>query len=52
MSLRRTATDPAAVIARMVAESDYPDVAAWTETYLSGTISDVEALAVMRARAG
>lgn len=52
VSLRRTSTDPAAVIAQVIAESGYPGVAAWTETYLTGTISDVEALAVMRSRAG
>ncbi|MFC7624108.1 metallophosphoesterase family protein [Microlunatus sp. GCM10028923] len=52
VSLRRTATAPDAVIAQVIAESGYPDVAAWAETYLTGTISDVDALAAMRPRGG
>ncbi|WP_152362735.1 metallophosphoesterase family protein [Microlunatus speluncae] len=50
ISLRRTATDPAAVIDRVVRESAYPGVAGWAETYLTGAISDLEALAAMRPR--
>lgn len=50
VSLRRTATDAAAVIDRVVRESTFPDVAAWAEDYLTGSISDLEALAAMRPR--
>lgn len=50
VSLRRTETDAAAVIDQVVRGSTYPKVAEWAETYLSGTISDLEALAAMRPR--
>ncbi len=50
VSLRRTATDAAAVIDRVVRESAFPGVAEWAEDYLTGGISDLEALTVMRPR--
>jgi putative phosphoesterase len=50
VSLRRTVTDAAAVIDRVVRESAFPDVAGWAEDYLTGSISDLEALAAMRPR--
>jgi len=52
VSLRRTRTDPAAVVDAVVHGSAYPKVAEWAETYLTGRISDLEALAAMRQRAG
>jgi hypothetical protein len=50
VSLRRTATDAATVIERVVRESAFPGVAEWADDYLTGSISDLEALTAMRPR--
>ncbi|MDH2445022.1 metallophosphoesterase family protein [Amnibacterium sp. CER49] len=51
VTLRRTEYDVAAAIDGVVA-SGYPDARAWAETYLTGTISDLEALAAFASRDG
>ncbi|NHA69646.1 metallophosphoesterase family protein [Phycicoccus flavus] len=52
VSLRRTEVDLDAVCERVVAESAYPDAAAWVDEYVRGRHSDVDALAAFGPRDG
>lgn len=52
VSLRHTAIDVAAVCKRIVAESTYPDRAAWVEEYVHSRNSDLDALAAFSPRVG
>ena len=50
VSLRHTAIDVDAVCARIVAESTYPDRAAWAQEYVRSRHSDVDALRAFTPR--
>lgn len=52
VQLRRTMFDTGAALARVAAESSYPDAAEWADFYLNARASDAEALAVMGPRDG
>lgn len=52
VQLRRTRYDVDAACARVVAESGFPDAAAWADEYLRSRNSDAEALAVFGPRDG
>lgn len=52
VTLRRTSFDVDAACARVVAESGYPDAAAWADYYLRSKASDLEALRVFGPRDG
>jgi predicted phosphodiesterase len=52
ITLRRTNLDIDAAIARVVAESDYPDRQAWADDYLRATSSDATALTSFAPRDG
>ncbi|MBR7742123.1 metallophosphoesterase family protein [Phycicoccus sp. BSK3Z-2] len=52
VSLRHTPVDVDAACARIVAESAYPDAAAWADEYVRAVHSDVEALASFGPRDG
>jgi diadenosine tetraphosphatase ApaH/serine/threonine PP2A family protein phosphatase len=51
-TLRRTNLDIDAAIARVVAESDYPDRRTWADDYLRATSSDASALTSFAPRDG
>ena len=51
-SLRHTPIDPEAVCERIVAESMYPDRAAWADEYVHSRNSDLDALAAFTPRVG
>jgi predicted phosphodiesterase len=51
-TLRRTNLDIDAAIARVVAESDYPDRQTWADDYLRATSSDASALTSFAPRDG
>lgn len=48
ISLRRTEYDTAAAAEEIVAESSFPDVAAWVDFFVRAPASDLEALAAFR----
>jgi predicted phosphodiesterase len=50
VSLRHTEIDADAVCARIVAESDYPDRAAWADAYVRSRHSDLDALRAFTPR--
>ncbi|HEY4457953.1 MAG TPA: metallophosphoesterase family protein [Pseudonocardiaceae bacterium] len=50
ISLRRTEYDAAAAAEQIIAESSYPDVAAWADFFVRAPVSDLEALAAFRPR--
>lgn len=50
VALRHTEIDPDAVCARIVAESAYPDRAAWAEEYVRSRHSDLDALRAFTPR--
>jgi putative phosphoesterase len=52
VTLRRTAYDAEAACARIVAESGYPDAAAWADEYVRHQASDAEAIRVFGPRDG
>ncbi|MFG2110553.1 metallophosphoesterase family protein [Micromonospora chersina] len=52
VQLRRTAFDVDAACARVAAESDFPDAAAWADEYLRSRHSDADALTVFGPRDG
>jgi len=52
VSLRHTEIDVDAVCARIVAESTYPDRAAWADEYVRSRNSDLDALAAFTPRVG
>jgi len=52
VTLRRTPVDPDLVVARVIAESTYPDRAAWAEEYLRTPASDTDALTAFAPRDG
>lgn len=52
VTMRRTEIDVDAAIARVVAESDYPDRQAWADYYLRSTSSDASALTTFAPRDG
>lgn len=52
VSLRHTEIDIDAVCTRIVAESDYPDPAAWADEYIHSRNSDLDALAAFTPRVG
>jgi diadenosine tetraphosphatase ApaH/serine/threonine PP2A family protein phosphatase len=52
VQLRRTRFDAAAASARLIAESGYPDAAAWAGDYLTASASDAEAIEVFGPRDG
>lgn len=52
VSLRHTEIDVDAVCARIVAESNYPDRAAWADEYVRSRNSDLDALAAFTPRVG
>lgn len=52
VTLRRTEIDVAGAIARVVAESGYPDRRAWAEEYLPAVNSDADALTAFAPRDG
>ena len=52
VSLRHTEVDVDAVCARLVAESAYPDAAAWADEYVRGRHSDIDALTAFGPRDG
>lgn len=52
VALRRTAVDVDAAVARVVAESDYPDRQEWADFYLRSTSSDAVALTTFAPRDG
>jgi predicted phosphodiesterase len=52
VSLHRVEIDVEAAIAAVVADSAYPDRAAWAEDYLRATASDADAVAAARSAAG
>jgi putative phosphoesterase len=52
VTLRRTPIDVDRAVARVVAESDYPDRQAWADEYLRATHSDAEALTAFGPRDG
>ena len=52
VQLRRTRFDAAAASARLIAESGYPDAAAWADDYLTASASDTEAIEVFGPRDG
>jgi diadenosine tetraphosphatase ApaH/serine/threonine PP2A family protein phosphatase len=51
VSLRHTEIDVEAVCARIVAESGYPDRAAWADEYVRARHSDLDALRAFSPRA-
>lgn len=52
VTLRRTEVDVAAAIARVIAESSYPDRQVWAEEYLPAINSDADALTAFAPRDG
>lgn len=52
VTLRRTEVDPDLTVARVVADSTYPDRRAWAEEYLRTPASDAEALTSFAPRDG
>jgi len=52
VTLRRTPVDPDVVVSRVIAESTYPDRAAWAEEYLRIPVSDTDALTAFAPRDG
>lgn len=50
ISLRRTEYDTEAAAEEIIAESTYPDVAAWVDFFVRSPASDLEALAAFRPR--
>jgi hypothetical protein len=52
VSLRRTEIDVDDAVARVVADSTYPDRQAWADCYLRATASDAEALTAFAPRDG
>ncbi len=50
VALRHTEIDPDAVCARILAESSYPDRAAWAEEYVRSRNSDLDALRAFTPR--
>ncbi|MFC7489027.1 MULTISPECIES: metallophosphoesterase family protein [unclassified Knoellia] len=52
VSLRHTEIDVDAVCARIIAESEYPDRAAWADEYVRSRNSDLDALTAFTPRVG
>jgi putative phosphoesterase len=52
VQLRRTRFDAAAARARLIAESGYPDAAAWADDYITSSAGDAEAIEVFGPRDG
>ncbi len=52
VSLRRTEIDVDAAVAAVIADSSYPDRAAWADCYLRARASDADALAAFGPRDG
>ena len=52
VTLRRTELDVDAAVARVVAESDYPDRQAWADYFVRARASDAEALTTFAPRDG
>ena len=52
VTLQRTEIDVAAVVARIVAESDYPDRQEWADYFVASTASDADALRAFGSKDG